>query len=114
MDSKPPTGHKRLLCEQPFRNMYSDFSTWRIDEFIRRLELTGHSGRILPFVRGLRLSAHLIYAIRDILSDSDLEANWGHLLDQKGIYCSPECDVIIHRKGYIRKWNPPASLVPVP
>ena len=105
MDSKSPIGYARLLCEQPFRDMYSDFSYWRIDEFIRQLELTRHPGRILPFVRGLRLAAHLIYAIRDILSDTDLEANWGHLLDQKGAHCSPECDVIIHHKGYRRRWN---------
>lgn len=60
---------------------------------------------ILGFVRGLRLSAQLIYAIRDLISSFDYEADWGHLLTREGRSCSPECDIIIHRKGYMHKWN---------
>jgi len=62
-------------------------------------------GDILDFVRGLRLSAGVIYFLRERLSSTDLEVNWGHLLDQGESSCSPECDVIIHTKGHVRKWN---------
>ncbi len=105
MNNNPQTGHGRLLCEEPFNMMCADFSSWRMNDFIRQLEATKHKGRILPFVRGLRLSAHLIYAVREILSGTDLEVNWGHLLDEDSVFCSPECDVIIHRKGHLRRWN---------
>jgi hypothetical protein len=97
--------HARLLCEEPFQRMVSDFSNWRIDSFIREMEAKRQKGRILPFVRGLRLSAHLIYVIREILSGSRLTANWGHLLDPSGNFCSCECDVIIHREGHRGRWN---------
>jgi hypothetical protein len=63
------------------------------------------TGEILRFVRGLRLSARVIYILRDQLSGSDLEVSWGHLLDKDGAYCSPECDIIIHEKGFVQKWN---------
>lgn len=62
-------------------------------------------GRILPFVRGLRFSALLIYAIRDILSGTNLTADWGHLLDENETFCSCECDIIVHRNGFIGRWN---------
>ena len=64
-----------------------------------------YEGDILGFVKGLRLSAGVIYFLRERLSSTDLEVNWGHLLDQGEISCSPECDVIIHAKGHVRKWN---------
>lgn len=95
----------QLLLEERFMNMFGDFSHWRIDDFIRQMEAERRKGRILPFVRGLRLSAHLIYATREILSGTNLTANWGHLLDKSGNFCSCECDVIIHREGHIRQWN---------
>jgi len=63
------------------------------------------TGEILRFVRGLRLSAQIIYILRDHLSGSDLEISWGHLLDETNASCSPECDIIIHKKGHLRKWN---------
>jgi len=101
-----PQGHSRTLLESRFRSMTHDFTFWRMDDFIRRLEATKSKGRILPFIRGLRLSAHLIYAIRELLEGTDLTANWGHLLDERGILCSPECDIIIHRKdGQVSRWN---------
>ncbi len=35
-----------------------------------------------------------------------MTANWGHLLDDEEVFCSPECDVIIHKKdGQVRRWN---------
>jgi hypothetical protein len=62
-------------------------------------------GRVLAFVRGLRLSAHLIYATRNALSRTELEADWGHIVDDEGLKCSPECDVVIHRRGHRGRWN---------
>jgi hypothetical protein len=87
--------------------MTNQLANWRIDNFIRELETKKAKGRILPFVRGLRFSSLLTYAIREILSDtgSDLEANWGHLLDEDGTLCSPECDIIIHHSGHVKRWN---------
>lgn len=64
-----------------------------------------YEGDILGFVRGLRLSARIIYFLREHLSGTDLEVNWGHLLDENDDSCSPECDVVVHSKGHVRKWN---------
>lgn len=60
---------------------------------------------ILGFVRGLYLSARLIYALRDRLSQYSLEVDWGHLLDADKNYISRECDIIIHKAGPTTKWN---------
>ena len=105
MSNNTQVGHGKLLYEELFYRMCADFVGWRMDAFIRQLEATKRKGRVLSFIRGLRLSAHLIYAIREILSGTDLEANWGHLLDKDEVFCSPECDVIIHHRGHIRRWN---------
>jgi hypothetical protein len=64
-----------------------------------------YEGAILAFVRGLRLSARMIYVLRKFLSSSELKVSWGHLLDAGGNGCSPECDVVIHEKGFIQRWN---------
>jgi len=64
-----------------------------------------YEGDILGFVRGLRLSARVIYFLRERLSDTNLEVNWGHLVNPNDDSCSPECDVVIHIKGHVRKWN---------
>jgi len=64
-----------------------------------------YEGDILGFVRGLRLSARVIYFLRERLSCTELEISWGHILDTNEQSCSPECDVIIHTKGHVRKWN---------
>ncbi len=64
-----------------------------------------YEGNILGFVKGLRISAELIYCIRGWLSERNFNVNWGHILDKNGQSCSPECDVIIHEPGYIKKWN---------
>ena len=103
--NSPVTHGELLLCER-FEAMVGEFRSWRICDFIRQLEALRSKGRILPFVRGLRLSAQLVYAIRELLEGTELTANWGHLLDKDHKFCSPECDVIIHKKtGHIRKWN---------
>ncbi|GEM_PF-717122 len=64
-----------------------------------------YEGDILGFVRGLRLSARVIYFLRERLSRTELEVSWGHILDINEQSCSPECDVIIHTKGHVRRWN---------
>jgi hypothetical protein len=64
-----------------------------------------YEGDILGFVKGLRLSARVIYFLRERLSGTELEVSWGHLLDGNDQSCSPECDVIIHSKGHTREWN---------
>ena len=64
-----------------------------------------YEGGILGFVKGLRLSARVIYFLRERLSSTDLKVDWGHLVDSSDESLSPECDVIIHEKGHLRKWN---------
>lgn len=106
MNKNSSMGHMvKLLYEEQLNRMFQGFVTWRIDPYIRKMEKTRQKGRILPFVRGLRLSVQLIYAIRDILKGTNLTANWGHLIDSNGNFCSCECDVIIHSEGYIGRWN---------
>jgi hypothetical protein len=90
---------------EPFEQLCGELVGWRIDPVIRMMEKERAEGRVLAFVRGLRLSARLIYATRDVLSRTDLEADWGHMVDDDGVKCSPECDVIIHHRGYRRRWN---------
>lgn len=63
------------------------------------------SGDILGFVRGLRLSARLAYFLREQISHTECDVNWGHLVDDECASCSPECDVIIHKRGQLRRWN---------
>jgi len=89
--------HKACAVVRPFRE----------NPFFQELEHQRASGRILPFIRGLRFSAILTYSLREILSGSQLEANWGHLVDDSGNYVSPECDIIIHEKDcpIAERWN---------
>jgi hypothetical protein len=95
----------RLLIEQPFWSLYGDLTSLRIDGFMRMMEAQKKKGRILPFIRGLYFSSHLIYAVREYLSGSGLSVSWGHLLDKTEDFCSAECDIIIHQKGWLRQWN---------
>jgi hypothetical protein len=62
-------------------------------------------GSILGFVKGLRISAKLIYFIRHTLSNHSCEVDWGHIIDISSGACSPECDVIIHNPGFFERWN---------
>lgn len=103
----PPTGHVvRLLHGEAFWQMFGALHSWRIDDVQRDMEAQRRRGRILPFVRGLRLSALLIYQVRDLLRGTGLTANWGHLVDSDGRLCSCECDVIVHEEsGVHRRWN---------
>ncbi len=101
------SGHRELLEQQKFHTIKAGLQEYRLDNFIRTLENTKgkNRGGILPFVRGLRFSSLLIYSIRDFLDGSSLTANWGHIIDDDGELCSRECDIIIHKKGQIARWN---------
>jgi hypothetical protein len=95
----------RRLSLEDFHRLKEELLQWRIDPEIIKLEKKTPGGLVLGFVKGLRLSARLIYAIRKNLSHSNLEVGWGHLLDVERDHLSPECDIIIHRKGHIQRWN---------
>jgi len=90
---------------QEFHSLKEELSQWRINPQIQEMEREKPGGIILGFVKGLRLSARLIYAIRENLSEYELEVDWGHLLTKEGNSCSPECDIIIHLPGHWREWN---------
>ncbi len=86
-----------------------ELKPWRTPE-LKELEQEKGSGLVLGFVKGLRLSARLIYILRTSLGSCGLKVDWGHLLDPSGCSCSPECDVIIHR-GHVQQWNGNAAPV---
>jgi hypothetical protein len=96
-------GH--LVRHQGFRQLAGELQPYCNSDDIKLMEKTKGSALVLPFVKGLRLSARLIYILRTQLSDTQLEVDWGHLLDPNERSCSPECDVIIHKKGCAEKWN---------
>jgi hypothetical protein len=91
----------KLLYEEHLMSIIGKMQEWRIDS----REAREAKNKILDFISGLRFSALLIYTIREILSGTNLEANWGHLLDKDNNFCSPECDIIIHRNGHVARWN---------
>lgn len=97
--------YKNIFLQSDLNKIISDFKDLRIDAYYRWLEAKRKKGRILPFVRGLKLSASLIYNIRTALSGTELTANWGHILNDDSSLCSPECDVIIHKKCPTIRWN---------
>jgi len=72
---------------------------------MQQMDAQREEGRILGFVKGLRLSSQLAYVVRDILSGEIAEVSWGHLIDESGALCSPECDIIVHRPGFVQRWN---------
>jgi len=95
----------KALSTEDFESLAYKLAKWRLDPSIKLMDSKKAKGRILDFVKGLRLSAQIAYLIRNILSADSLEVNWGHLIDNHGKSCSPECDIIIHRQGQIQKWN---------
>lgn len=88
-----------------FQALFGELKTWRVSDDLKMLESAKGSALILPFVKGLRLSAQLIYMLRRELKQWGLEVDWGHLLDDEDQSCSPECDIIIHYKGNDGEWN---------
>jgi hypothetical protein len=109
----PPKGLMggRLALER-YHAMCGTLRTWRIGE-IQELERSRRKGRILGFVRGLRFASQLIYSLRTTLSGENVDVSWGHLLDDTETLCSPECDIIIHKKGFVQQWNGDGGHAPV-
>lgn len=95
----------KMLSIEDFQSLATKLAEWRSDPFIKLMDSNKSKGRILSFVKGLRLSAQIAYLIRNIISTGNIEVNWGHLVDDKGESCSPECDIILHQPGYIQRWN---------
>jgi len=93
----------RTLRFADFEALFGELKIWRTPE-LERLEQEKGSGLVLGFVKGLRLSAGLIYALRRVVANRGLKVHWGHLLNPSRDSCSPECDVIIH-SGYYQEWN---------
>jgi len=94
----------RILRLEQFHSLSEELLQWRVDPQIEQMQECKRGGIILPFVKGLRLSARLIYAIRPLLP-SGYQVDWGHLLTPDEESCSPECDIIIYKNGYVRRWN---------
>ena len=95
----------KMLSIEKFQGLARTLAEWRKDPTLTLMDSKKSKGRILGFVKGLRLSAQIAYLIRNIMSSGNIEVNWGHLVDERGNSCSPECDIIIHQRGHIQKWN---------
>ena len=93
-----------------FHGLAASLAEWRTNAELTKLEVQKGSGLVLGFVKGLRLSAQLVYILRGRLASTGLEVDWGHLLGPEGNPCSPECDVIIHNSGYHEQWNGPRGV----
>jgi len=104
-DSGPPGVYARCLSTEVFAGLSAELAKWRSDHEQQEMQRTKAEGRVFDFVKGLRFSARLIYIIRERLSSAHLEVDWGQVIDDSGDLLSPECDVIIHRQGYFRRWN---------
>jgi hypothetical protein len=102
-----PEGYLKSFQKEKYDEIKAKLLSYRLDPFIREKEIEGgaNTGLIFPFARGLRFSALLIYSIRESLSGSELEVNWGQIVDDDGLACSGECDIIIHKRGHINRWN---------
>ena len=95
----------QLLYLSDFEMLAAELKPWRTNQEQDETERKKGSELILGFVKGLRLSARLIYALRKYLSEFPVEVDWGHLINQSQDSISPECDIIIHEKGCIAAWN---------
>lgn len=95
----------KCLVSEKFRGLCGELATWRMNQVITLMEQTKGKGRVLGFVKGLRFSARVAYLVRDIMSGKDVHVSWGHLVNEHGTSCSPECDIVIHRPGWLQKWN---------
>ena len=96
----------RALFLEKIKALAGSLVDWRRNPLIQLMDAQKSKGRVLDFVKGLRISARVAYVVRDMLSTfQDIEVSWGHVVDEKGVSCSPECDIIVHHKGYFTKWN---------
>lgn len=101
---------KREIEMEPYRRTFflRQFDTLCAMLYRPRIDPELYEARksVLRFVIGLRFSALLIYTIRRLLSNTELTANWGVIIDESGEKrCSPECDIIIHKDGSEDAWN---------
>jgi len=94
----------RGLTEGLFLETYKSLCG-KLEGYFLNMDLFEARKDVLSFVRGLRFSALLIYAIRKILKGTRLTASWGVVLTHDGKRCSPECDVIIHSDEWKHAWN---------
>jgi hypothetical protein len=93
------------LSVEQLESLTSELQRLRDHPPLTRREGGTYEGDILGFVKGLRLSARVIYFLRECLSELDCEVSWGHVLNAEEQSCSPECDIIIHSRGHVREWN---------
>lgn len=108
MATKRPPKQAKLgiaLHNQELTRLKADLQTLRSAPPLVQRSPGKYEGGILGFVKGLRLSAGVIHFLQTRLSHTNLEVSWGHLLNDKRASCSPECDVIVHSKGYVQQWN---------
>jgi hypothetical protein len=101
------------LSVQQLETLSAELQKLRDHPPLTRRQGGKYEGDILGFVKGLRFSARVIYFLREWLSDTHFEVNWGHVLNAEEQSCSPECDIIIHSKGHVRKWNGDGGTDPV-
>ena len=78
---------------------------WRAAHDQQMLQKPRRTEHVFDFVKGLRFSANLIYILREILSRSEIQVHWGQVVADNDGLLSPECDVIIHRRGHCHCWN---------
>src|SRR5258705_5129530 len=93
------------LGTEPLNALFANLKDLRSAPPLTKRKDGKYEGDILGFVKGLRLSAGVIYFLKQRLSELDVEVSWGHLVEEDERSCSPECDVIVHLKGSIQKWN---------
>jgi len=96
---------EKCLLTEKFHGLSGELVNWRMNPMINLMEETRDRGRILSFVKGLRFSARIAYLVRDILPAKSVHVSWGHLVNESGTSCSPECDIIVHKPGWLQKWN---------
>lgn len=95
----------KCLLTEKFYGLSGELANWRLNPVISMMDTKRDKGRMLSFVKGLRFSARIAYLVRDILSPTNFQVSWGHLVNDSGTSCSAECDIIIHEPGYLQKWN---------
>ncbi len=93
-----------ILRLEDFRALFAELQRWRTDPDVQDMQRDHGRGLVFPFAKGLRLSARLVYAIRKRLSAIGVKVDWGQIITPEG-YCSPECDIIIHKPGSVSRWN---------
>jgi len=97
-----------LLRKEVYDGLYGELKVWRdqIDP-----QTTPDRKGILPFVKGLKFSAQILYIANDLLEGSKLKAVWGHIVNEKDEYnvYSRECDIIIYNSTIpnwkVNNWN---------